>query len=95
MARRAALGRPTNPGNISVTASHPWPVLASSRWHPDGSGCHLHMCADLFNTLFNAPFSTQLPPRGFSRILKVTNRRGETAWQFISHPSRSGGFTTS
>ena len=22
-------GRPTNPGNITVTASHPWPVLAS------------------------------------------------------------------
>ena len=26
--RPAASGRPPNPGNLSVTASHPWPVLA-------------------------------------------------------------------
>ena len=42
-----------------------------------------------------ATCSMPLPRRGFSRILKVTKARGGTAWQFISHQSRSGGFTTS
>ena len=34
--------RPANLGNIFAPASHPWPVRASERWHPDASGCALH-----------------------------------------------------